>query len=58
MAIDNKEDRKTAIEMFLRFVQAAPESFPPRMGGEAFARMIIEGSEKLGEYVINGKRED
>jgi len=52
MVIDDADKRKEAMELFIRALQAAPDSFVKALSGKSYAKEMIEGAGEFKEYLF------
>jgi hypothetical protein len=56
MLVDDGDKRKEAIELFIRALQAAPDSFIKALSGKSYAKELIDGATEFKEYLFpNGE---
>ncbi|MDR1901167.1 MAG: hypothetical protein LBQ88_02640 [Treponema sp.] len=52
MTIGDENKRKEAIELFIRALQAAPDSFIKALSGKNYAKEIIDGASEFKDYLF------
>jgi hypothetical protein len=55
MTVGSEDQKKTALDIFIRALQEAPESFIKSLTGKEYAAHVVEGSKVIEEYLY-GKR--
>jgi hypothetical protein len=50
--IDDEDKRKEAMELFIRALQAAPDSFIKALSGKNYAKELIDGATEFKEYLF------
>jgi hypothetical protein len=55
MTIALEDQKKTSPEIFIRAVQAAPDSLLKALTGREYAEHIVEGSKVVAEYLYPSK---
>ena len=51
MNIDPEDQRKQSLELFVRAVQAAPDSLIKALTGREYASHIVDGAKAIAEYL-------
>jgi len=51
ITVGDEDKRKEAMELFIRALQAAPDSFVKALTGKNYAKQIIEGATEFIEYL-------
>jgi hypothetical protein len=49
---DNR--RKEALELFIRALSAAPDSFVKALSGKSYAQQLIDGANEFKDYLFPG----
>jgi hypothetical protein len=52
ITIDDEDKRKEAMELFIRALQAAPDSFVKALSGKSYAKEVIDGATNFKEYLF------
>jgi hypothetical protein len=52
MTLDTEDQRKQAFEMFVRALQAAPDSLIKSLTGKEYAAHAVEGAKVVEEYLF------
>jgi hypothetical protein len=52
LTLGNEDRRKEAMELFIRALQAAPDSFIKALSGKNYARELIDGATEFKEYLF------
>jgi hypothetical protein len=52
LTIGDEDKRKEAMELFIRALQAAPDSFIKALSGKNYAKELIEGASEFKEYLF------
>jgi len=57
LTLNDEDRRKEAMELFIRALQAAPESFVKALSGKSYAQAMIDGANEFKEYLFpNGEK--
>jgi hypothetical protein len=56
MVIDDADKRKEAMELFIRALQAAPDSFIKALSGKNYAEQVIAGATEFKGYLFPDKK--
>jgi hypothetical protein len=56
MIVDDEDKRKEAMELFIRALQAAPDSLVKALSGKSYAKEIIDGATAFKEYLFPEKK--
>jgi len=57
LTVGDEDKRKEAMELFIRALQAAPDSFIKALTGKNFAKQIIDGATEFKDYLYpTGKK--
>ena len=54
MTISDEDRRKEAMELFIRALQAAPDSLIKALSGKNYAQQVIDGATEFKEYLFPG----
>ena len=52
MVIDDADKRKESMELFIRALQAAPDSFIKALSGKSYAKEMIDGATEFKEFLF------
>jgi hypothetical protein len=52
LTIGDEDKRKEAMELFIRALQAAPDSFIKALSGKNYAKELIEGAAEFKDYLF------
>jgi hypothetical protein len=52
ITVGDEEKRKESIELFIRALAAAPDSFVKALSGKSYAKQIIDGAVEFREYLF------
>ena len=52
LTLNDEDRRKEAMELFIRALQAAPESFVKALSGKSYAQAMIDGANEFKEYLF------
>jgi hypothetical protein len=55
ITVTDEDRRKEAIELFIRALQAAPDSFIKPLSGRSYAKELIDGAVEFKEYLFPDK---
>jgi hypothetical protein len=55
MTLDTEDQRKQAFEMFVKALQAAPDSLIKSLTGKEYANHAVEGAKVVEEYLYPKK---
>jgi len=58
MNFDPEDQRKQSVELFIRALQAAPDSFLKALTGKEYATHVLEGAKVLESYLYPGTSEE
>jgi hypothetical protein len=50
--VSDEDRRKEAMELFIRALQAAPDSFVKALSGKSYAKQIIDGATEFKGYLF------
>jgi hypothetical protein len=50
--VGDEDRRKEALELFIRALQAAPDSFIKALSGKSYARELIDGATEFKGYLF------
>ena len=53
--IDDNDKRKEAMELFIKALQAAPDSFIKALSGKTYARELVDGATEFKSYLFAEK---
>ena len=56
MTFDAEDKRKQALEMFIRALSAAPDSFIKSLTGKEYAKHTIDGAQAIEEYLFPNEK--
>lgn len=51
MTLDKESQHKEALDVFIRALQAAPDSLIKSLSGKEFARHVIDGAEEIEGFI-------
>jgi hypothetical protein len=51
--IDDEDKRKEAMELFIRALQAAPDSLIKALSGKNYAKELVDGATEFKEYLFS-----
>jgi len=54
MVVGDDDKKKEAMELFIRALQAAPDSFVKALSGKSYAKEMIDGATEFKEYLFPG----
>jgi hypothetical protein len=52
LTIGDEDKRKEAMELFIRALQAAPDSFVKALTGKSYAQALIDGANEFKKYLF------
>jgi len=52
LTVNEEDKRKEAMELFIRALQAAPDSFVKALSGKSYAAQLIDGANEFKEYLF------
>jgi len=52
LTLGDEDKRKEAMELFIRALQAAPDSLIKALSGKNYAKELIEGATEFKEYLF------
>lgn len=56
LLMTDEDKRKEAMELFIKALQAAPDSFIKALSGKSYAKQLIDGAAEFKEYLFpNGE---
>ncbi|MDR1469635.1 MAG: hypothetical protein LBT00_10105 [Spirochaetaceae bacterium] len=55
MTIGSEDQKKQSIELFIRALQAAPDSLIKALTGKEYAEHVVEGSKVIADYLYPKK---
>lgn len=53
MTLDTESQHKESLDVFIRALQAAPDSLIKSLTGREFARHVIDGAKAIEEYIYS-----
>lgn len=53
MTLDAESQHKEALDVFIRALQAAPDSLIKSLTGKEFARHVIDGAEEIERFIYS-----
>ena len=53
MTLDVETQHKEALDVFIRALQAAPDSFIKSLKGKEFARHVIDGAKEIENFLYS-----
>lgn len=59
MTLDTESQHKESLDVFIRALQAAPDSLIKSLTGKEFARHVIDGAKEIEEFIYSqpGKKQ-
>ena len=51
MTVDAESQRKESLDVFIRSLQAAPDSLVKSLSGKEFAKHIIDGAKEIERFI-------
>ena len=51
MTLDKESQHKESLDVFIRALQAVPDSLVKSLTGKEFARHVIEGAEEIENFI-------
>jgi len=58
MTLNDEDKRKEALELFIRALSAAPDSFVKALSGKNYAKQVIDGATEIKGYLFPGAEKD
>jgi hypothetical protein len=55
LTLGDEDKRKEAMELFIRALQAAPDSFIKALSGKNYAKQVIDGASEFKDYLFPGE---
>ena len=55
MTLDKESQHKEALDVFIRALQAAPDSLIKSLSGKEFARHVIDGAEEIEGFIYSAQ---
>jgi hypothetical protein len=52
LTVGDEDKRKEAMELFIRALQAAPDSFIKALSGKSYAKELIDGANAFKTYLF------
>ena len=52
LTVNEEDKRKEAMELFIRALQAAPESFVKALSGKSYASQLIDGANEFKDFLF------
>jgi len=52
MTLNPEDQKKQALELFIRALAAAPEAFIKPLTGKEYAKHAVEGAKEIEEYIF------
>lgn len=57
LTLGDEDKRKESLEVFIRALQAAPDSFVKNLSGKSYATQVIDGAKEIRDYLFpNGDK--
>lgn len=53
MTLDTESQHKEALDVFIRSLQAAPDSLIKSLSGKEFARHVVDGAKKIEKFIYS-----
>ena len=53
MTLDCESQHKEALDVFIRALQAAPDSLVKSLSGKEFARHVIDGTKEIEQFIYS-----
>lgn len=53
MTLDTESQHKESLDVFIRSLQAAPDSLIKSLTGKEFARRIIDGAKEIEKFIYS-----
>lgn len=53
MTLDTESQHKEALDVFIRSLQAAPDSLIKSLTGKEFARHVIDGAKEIEQFIYS-----
>ena len=53
MTLDTESQHKEALDVFIRALQAAPDSLIKSLTGKEFARHVIDGAREIEDFIYS-----
>ncbi len=52
LTLNDEDKRKESLEVFIRALQAAPDSFVKNLSGKSYAQQVIDGAKGIKDYLF------
>lgn len=52
LTLGDEDKRKESIEVFIRSLQAAPDSFIKNLSGKSYAQQVIDGAKEIKDFLF------
>lgn len=52
LVLTDEDKKKEAMELFIRALQAAPDSFVKALSGKSYAKEIVDGTDEFKDYLF------
>lgn len=53
MTVDAESQRKESLDIFIRSLQAAPDSLIKSLSGKEFAKHVIDGAKEIEQFIYS-----
>lgn len=53
MTLDTESQHKEALDVFIRSLQAAPDSLIKSLSGKEFARHVVDGAKEIKKFIYS-----
>lgn len=53
MTVDTESQHKESLDVFIRALQAAPDSLIKSLTGKEFARHVIDGAKEIEDFIYS-----
>lgn len=53
MTLDTESQHKEALDLFIRSLQAAPDSLIKSLSGKEFARHVVDGAKEIEKFIYS-----
>ena len=53
MTVDTESQHKESLDVFIRSLQAAPDSLIKSLTGKEFARHVIDGAKEIEQFIYS-----
>ncbi|MBO5116382.1 MAG: hypothetical protein J6C25_02640 [Treponema sp.] len=53
MTLDTESQHKEALDVFIRSLQAAPDSLIKSLSGKEFARHVVDGAKEIEKFIYS-----